>query len=203
MFKLILALGATGLLLGCGGGNGFDKILKKGREFKDKTCACKDVACLEGVEKEMEAWFEKAAKDFKGEPSKAQDEAWDKIEAEAEACSDKIKDAERAKEATAALATLKQLVDRTCACTDKACTDKVQEEMTAAMTKVMTAEPTPEQQKEVDGAIEKISTCMAKVLIPADPALVDPNAPAAPADPAAPAAPADPAAPPPAAPPAN
>jgi hypothetical protein len=191
MYKLILALGVSGLLLGCGGGNGFDGILKKGKEFKDKTCACKDQACLDGVEKEMEAWFEKAVKDFKGKPSKAQEEQWDKIEQEAEACEDKIKEADRAKQGETVLAAMKQLKDEMCACADQACADKVQQKLMEQAKATADLKPTDEQLKQATALGEELAKCMAKAMT-----LTEPTAPADPS-----AAPADPAAPP-AAPPA-
>ena len=188
MFKLILATGVAGLLLGCGGGDGgFDKIIKQGKVFKDKTCACTTQACLDGVEKEMEAWFEKAVGDFKGKPTKAQDEAWDKIEAEAEACEAKIKEAGRAAQGAAAIATMKGLKDKLCACADQACADKVQNELAESSKQYADYTPNEAETKEATALGEEMSKCMTKLATPP----ADPAAPAAPA-----AAPANPDAPP-------
>lgn len=190
MFKGILALGLAGALLGCGGGNGFDEILKKGKSFKDKTCACKDQACLDGVEKEMEAWFEKAAANFKGKPSKAQDEAWDKIEAEAEACEAKIKEADNAAKAAVAIAAMKASKDKMCACTDVACAEKVTSELSAQAQSMADVDGTDAQKKEAEAIGEEISKCLTKAMTPpVDPAAVPADPAAPPADPAAPPAP--------------
>jgi len=192
MFKGMLALGLAGALLGCGGGGGFDEILKKGKAFKDRTCACKDQACLDGVQKEMEAWFEKAAKNFKGEPSKAQEAAWDKMEAEAEACQAKVKEADGAVKGAAALAMMTELKNKMCACTDQACADKVGEELMASAKSMNDVKGTEAQTKEATAIAEELAKCMTKATTPADPPPGPGDLATPPSDPAAPSAPAAP-----------
>jgi hypothetical protein len=69
-----------------------DVILEKLRGFKDKTCACKDKACVERTEKEMTDWILANAESMKNiKPTKAQDEQADKLEAEMDACKTRIK----------------------------------------------------------------------------------------------------------------
>ena len=182
MHKLILAIGVTGLLLGCGGkDNGFDKILKQGKMFKDKACACTEQACLDAVEKEAEAWAEKEMKNFKGKPTKAQAEAWDKVEAEGDACEAKIKAAENTKKATAMLATMTAIKDKMCACADQACGDKLQAEVNEHMKGMAEITPTPDQQKAAAAVGEEMTKCLAKLTPP-------PTEGDAPADGTAPAA---------------
>lgn len=191
MHKLMMALGLTALLAACGGGKGFDEILKKGKSFKDATCACKDLACAEKVEADMDAWMEKAVKDFKGKPSKAQDEAWDKLEDEMKGCKVKLETAANDAKAAEGLAKMKGYKDQMCACADAACADKVTKDMADWMQgpgkELASVKPSPELEKQAEALGEEMSKCMQKAMTPP----VDPTA--APADPAA--APADPAAP--------
>ena len=187
MNKLLLTLGFVAALGACGGGGGFDEILKKGKAFKDATCACKDSACVDKVEKDMEAWMEKAAKSFKGKPSKAQDEAWDKIDDESDACKKKIKTAEADAKATAAIGKMKAFKDQACACTDAACATKVQTDMGAwaeAEGKAMSdgGDPSPELTKQIADIGQQMGECMMKAMTPPPP-------PPPAADPAAPPAP--------------
>lgn len=90
MKKILFAVASMALAAGCGGG-GADEILGKMRGFKDKVCACKDKACVEGVEKEMLEWAMKNMDKMKNlKPTKAQDEAADKIEDEMDKCKAKF-----------------------------------------------------------------------------------------------------------------
>jgi hypothetical protein len=69
-----------------------DAILKKMEEFKNQVCACKDKACVDSVQKSMMDWAMKnmdSMKDMK--PTKAQDEAADKLESQMDACIARIK----------------------------------------------------------------------------------------------------------------
>ncbi|HVK72521.1 MAG TPA: hypothetical protein VM734_04350 [Kofleriaceae bacterium] len=93
MKKILIAVAMLGLAGACGG-NAADELLGKMKEFKDKTCACKDKACLEKVEKDAMEWMMKNADKFKNvKPSKAQDEAADKLDDEMDACKKKIEEA--------------------------------------------------------------------------------------------------------------
>jgi hypothetical protein len=92
MKKILIALGSVALLAasGCGGG-GADEAIGKLRGFKDKVCACKDKACVDNVEKEMMEWAMKNMEKMKDvKPTKAQDEAADKIQDEMEKCKEKV-----------------------------------------------------------------------------------------------------------------
>ncbi len=52
---------ALGMLVGaCGGGD-----VGKAKELRDKMCACKDKACTEAVEKEVDAWGKSMEGKFK------------------------------------------------------------------------------------------------------------------------------------------
>jgi hypothetical protein len=123
----------------------------------------------------MQAWFEKAVAKFEGKPSKDQEEQWDKIEAEAEACSDKIKEAEREKQGAASLAVMKKLKDEMCACADEACSDKVHDKLTEQWKTDARVAPTDAQAQEISAITEEISKCRLNAIAPgaippADPA---------------------------------
>jgi hypothetical protein len=91
MKKLLVAFTSLALITGAGcGGGGADEILGKMRSFKDKMCKCKDKACVEGVEKEMMEWAMKNMEKMKDmKPTKAQEEAADKIDDEMDKCKEK------------------------------------------------------------------------------------------------------------------
>jgi hypothetical protein len=63
-----VSLGMFALLAlpACKGG----EVVAKTKEFADKTCACKDMECVTGVQKEMAEWAEKN-KDVQGTESQA------------------------------------------------------------------------------------------------------------------------------------
>ena len=92
MKKILIAVASMALMTGSGcGGGGADEILGKMRGFKDKVCACKDKACVEGVEKEMMEWAMKNMDKMKNmKPTKAQDEAANKIEDEMDKCKERL-----------------------------------------------------------------------------------------------------------------
>jgi hypothetical protein len=80
-----------------GTGSGADAILGKMRSFKDKVCACRDKSCVEEVEKEMMEWAMKNMDKMKNtKPTKAQDEAADKIEDEMDKCKERLSGGEPA-----------------------------------------------------------------------------------------------------------
>lgn len=89
MKKILFAVASMALVAGCGGG-GADEMLGKMRGFKDQICKCTDKACVEKVEKDMMEWAMKNMEKMKDiKPTKAQDEAADKIQDEMEKCKDK------------------------------------------------------------------------------------------------------------------
>ena len=78
-----------------GGGGEGDILLGKMREFKNQTCACKDMACLEKVERQAMEWMMKNADKFKDvKPTKAQDEEADKLDDEMDGCKKRISEAQ-------------------------------------------------------------------------------------------------------------
>lgn len=92
MKKILFAFTSMALWAGSGcGGGGADEVIGKMRSTKDKICKCKDAACVEAAEGEFMKWMMANMDKFKDvKPSKAQEEAADKIEKEMRACKDKI-----------------------------------------------------------------------------------------------------------------
>jgi hypothetical protein len=73
------------------GADGADPILTKMRAFKDKVCSCRDKSCVVRVETEMVEWAMKNMDQMKNmKPTKAQDEAADRIEDEMEKCKEAL-----------------------------------------------------------------------------------------------------------------
>jgi hypothetical protein len=70
--------------------SGVDGALDKMEGFKNKVCACKDQACIEGVQKEMGEWMEKNADLKDKKPTAAQEKRGEAIFKDLEACSEKI-----------------------------------------------------------------------------------------------------------------
>lgn len=80
---------------GCKKADPYGAALSKFEGFKNKACACKDIACAEGVKKEFETWMGTMEKTMKaaGKPSKEQDEKFDKLDDEMDACVGKLEEA--------------------------------------------------------------------------------------------------------------
>jgi hypothetical protein len=92
MKKILFALASMALVAGSGcGGSAADEVIGKLKSTKDKICACKDKACVEAAEADMMKWMMANADKFKNvKPSKAQEEAADKIDDEMDKCKEKI-----------------------------------------------------------------------------------------------------------------
>lgn len=64
-----------------------ENLLSVMRGYKTQVCACGDMRCVEGVEKQMMEWAMRNMEVFKNvKPTKAQEEAADRIEDEMQAC---------------------------------------------------------------------------------------------------------------------
>jgi hypothetical protein len=92
--KKLIAIAGFVFLASCSSKSGFDKVLSDFEGFKNRYCKCTDKACADKVEAEAKAWMEKMEESMKGkEPTKEQDEKFDKIEEEIEKCEEKFKSA--------------------------------------------------------------------------------------------------------------
>lgn len=90
MKKILFVVASLALATGCGG-SAADEIVGKFRSTKNEICKCKDMACVDKVEKDFMAWMMKNADKFKNvKPSKGQEEEVEKLEKEQEACKEKL-----------------------------------------------------------------------------------------------------------------
>ena len=95
--KTLLTVAGLFFVVACGKGGGGDagKLISDYGALKDKLCKCADKACADGVAKETEAFMAKSMETMeKTKPTKEQDEQFDKIEDEMEACAKKFETAE-------------------------------------------------------------------------------------------------------------
>ena len=176
MSKGILALGLAGAILACGGGGGFDGILRKARSFKDQVCACKDQACVDGVHAAMLVAFGDD-QNFKAKPSRDQRRAWEAVRAEARTCERAIEDADGVAAAAVTITRLKASRDKLCACPDMACADVVADEVMRAVGELAGTDLADAQRTAYLAINDEVQACIAK-LKPVDPAA--PPAPPAP-----------------------
>ena len=73
-------------------GDVVEELLAKLEEAKDLTCACKDTACIDKVEKDVQEWMRANADRFEDvKPTRAQDERADQLDGQMEACNAKLK----------------------------------------------------------------------------------------------------------------
>lgn len=156
-----LTLAFVVLLAACGGG---DKA--KLTKIKDDICACPDMACVKKVEADAEKFVDEMKKKY----TKDSDIPKDLMEVgeELDKCEQKIRKAEEEKAADGVLDTLKGFKDKMCACKDKACGDKVNDEMTKKMNDLATTEaamkkPSEETIKKATEVMKDYSDCQVKV----------------------------------------
>ncbi|HVK85598.1 MAG TPA: hypothetical protein VM513_15870 [Kofleriaceae bacterium] len=171
MMKTTVAMVCVLAAAACSKG-GIDGALDKMESFKTQMCACKDVACVDKVDSDMEKWMD-SNKDLKGkEPSKAQEERGDKIFDAMRECKDKVKGAAGEAKVAEAMGKMKGFADAMCACKDTACATKVSDEMTAwSQTMAKDApdtKPTEAQMKEMTEVSTRMGECMQKAMMPAD-----------------------------------
>ncbi len=102
-----------------------DQALAELTAARDRTCACKDFACAEAVQKEMEPLQRKYG-DLKGD--KAFEARVEPIFEQLVDCYDKLEDPDQPGDGDA-LGELKTLRARACACADKPCADVVMREL--------------------------------------------------------------------------
>jgi hypothetical protein len=131
--KLLLVLTITLGLAACSKKSEVDEFIGKMDGFKTKICACKDMACLDGVHKEQEEWmkkFEEKAEKNKGtKPSEAQEKRMDAISKDTEACEEKLEAAEAKVQADAYMKEMTAFADAMCACKDIECANGVNDKM--------------------------------------------------------------------------
>ena len=97
-------------------------LAKEFSEMRDKVCACKDYACAEKLKDDFKS---DRGKEFKKEMKELSDKEKDKIDA----IEEEIKVCEKKLAGEGQLTAMTQFKDKVCACNDKACADKVMQEM--------------------------------------------------------------------------
>ena len=91
MRNLFILLGGILLAVACSKGGDVDSVINEYAGFKDRLCKCADKACADQVAADAEAYLTKMAdKMSKMKPTKEQDEKFDQVEDEMEACAKKF-----------------------------------------------------------------------------------------------------------------
>jgi len=123
-------------------GDPFEKALVELDGFKTRMCACTDVLCTDKVFGEFQSYRTEMRKTIAasgGKPSKDQDQRGNALDREMRACRSKVAASVRggsgsgssADPIEGALVELDGFKAKMCACTDKACADKVQADVAA------------------------------------------------------------------------
>jgi hypothetical protein len=152
--------------LAAGGG----AIGAKLRGYRDQMCACKDAACAEGVHEEMQAWAKTVRDDAEKLP-RDEIKALDEIDGEMKACRRKLGEGDEGLQIKEALVQLEALKTKMCACADRACADRVQNEVEAWSKSVSAkAQVRGEDVDKVTEITKGLTDCMTRVM------KADPNA---------------------------
>lgn len=143
---------------------------------RDQVCACKDITCAERLKSEFKAKAKEIGlkQEFKKLGQDDQDKL-EKVEEEIKACERRLEEGGPAIAASGtpvaggndigarALAKLTVYKDQICACRDKACMDKVSEEMTAWAKAQPDDGMTDDVTKQATAIGEQIGKCMVRI----------------------------------------
>jgi hypothetical protein len=173
MSRRWLVVCALVAMAGCRDKDKWDKMLAEAEDFKDKLCACKDKACVDGVDQDMKAW-DKAMNEKLGKDEKPPDKVADNVYAlmeEMRECTKGVRKAAGVEAVSAAIKMLSEFKDQMCACKDVACANKVSDEMTKwSHEKPQTdAPPDVESLKQMEDLTKQMTACMTKAMTPATP----------------------------------
>jgi hypothetical protein len=159
---------------GCGKGGKIDQAISEASSFKDQMCKCADKECAEKVNAEYEKAGEKYKDSFTEEDvkniPKDKMEAMEKVEKEYRDCRRKAKKGGKGGgDMAGAMAKMSEMKDKMCACADKACADKVNEDYMKwgqEMAKnVDTSEkPGEDDAKKMADVMKSYGDCMAKAM---------------------------------------
>jgi hypothetical protein len=131
------------------------------REFKgikDKVCACKDAACAQKLKDEFKA--SPRRKEVKKEIKALSDKDREKIDA----IEDEIKACEAKLGGEDQLEAMEQFKDKLCACTDKVCADKVQQELTVWSNSHNDTKLADEDMSKASAIGEEMAKCLTRIL---------------------------------------
>ena len=124
---------------------------------RDKVCACKDAACAEKLKEEFKE--SPRRKEIKKEIKALSDgdkQKIDAIEDEIKACESKLEGGDQ-------IAAMTQFKDKICACNDKACADKVTQEMSVWGNSHQDSKLSQEDMKRAAEIGDEIGKCIAKL----------------------------------------
>jgi hypothetical protein len=174
--KPVATLDAGSATLASGSGDIFDQSIAKLDGLKTTMCACKDTQCATKVFDEYKAWRLDMKKAIAGKkPTKPQEDKANALDKELSRCKSNIDagvtnigsagSGSGSDPFAAALVEMEGFKTKMCACTDKACADKVQEDIKTwdrLMRSKITAKPTDAQKVRGQGLENEIKECRKK-----------------------------------------
>lgn len=156
-----------------------DRAIAKMQEFKGQVCACQDQACVEEAQKGLTDWAMKHMEDLKEfNPTPEQEAVADRIEQDIDACEARFggepseaPEREMPPQKTASadeiIASMRSFKDQVCKCKDKACVEKVQQDMIewamAHMESMKDIKPTKAQEDQANKIEAEMEACEAKI----------------------------------------
>ena len=154
------------------------EAMPKMREFRDDMCACKDKACADKVQDDMNKWSAdnvRNAGDRPERPSEADMKQMQEIGTRYGECMARAMGvtaeptnapppaaSSTGMTGTQVVAKFQSFVDRACACTTKACTASVTRDIADWSWSGGSSPPTADQLREIQALTQKTSACVAK-----------------------------------------
>lgn len=163
------------LLVAACGGSGSDTAQM--RAMRDEMCACKDKSCTEAVEKKHAAWSQSLRTKYAhGEHGLQIPDDLAAIAQQSDACMHKAREAADREElehtvlhpppsppsaaADKLIAIFRPIKDKMCACTDKACSDKVDAELDAQQQALSKASPDLDPSDDQQHTLEELGAAI-------------------------------------------
>jgi hypothetical protein len=152
-----------------------DQAISEMGGFRDQMCKCTDKECADKVHADYEKAGEKYKDAFGEQVSKEKMEAMEKVEKEYRDCRNAKKGGTG--EVEEAIVTMVQMTDKMCACADKPCAEKVNDEYTKWGQEMMekrtlkqkqgqaTETATGDNAKKIADTMKRYSECMDKTLM--------------------------------------
>jgi hypothetical protein len=167
--------------------------MEKMRTFMDAMCACKDKACADKVQDELNVWSEESARNAGSHIRKPTDDEVNRMsevgtrygECMAHAMgadvTSRTPSPPSGMTGTQVVAKFQSFVDRACACTTRACASSVTRDISDWSWSGGTNPPTADQLREIQVLTQKTSACVAKAggepTVDADGVALAPSAP--------------------------
>jgi hypothetical protein len=171
MSRLSLVLCMLVAVAGCK--DKWDKALAETEAFKDRMCACKDQACVDAVNKDVDEWTEALKAKIKEDkpPDKVMEEGR-KIKKEMRECEGRVEKAAGAGAMDAAMKKMIEFKNQMCACNDSKCAQKVADDMTKWGQENAKTPPgllDEAAEKQMTDVSKQFADCMTKAMTPATP----------------------------------